>query len=115
MRGKGEVNRRPALGSAPDSPFPTSGRRAGRRGGRTAGPFPERYANDMQISACEPEAAFWVWTRSAVLSVASTLAFALPLARFLAGYSPSPRPVPCGTGLSGSQRRPVRSRRRIER
>lgn len=38
--------------------------RLGLRGGarvgvaeRAAGPFPERYANDMQISACEPASA----------------------------------------------------------
>lgn len=82
------------------SAFPSCyrGRRAGGRGGRTAGPFPERHANDMQISACEPESAVWVETRSAPLPVPRIHA---RLRSHLLALSPGrPPPAPPRLGLA---------------
>lgn len=86
--------------------------------GRTAGPLPERYANEMQISACEPAPAVGVRPRSVALSVVLPRARSLrslPLAHSVAGPL-TPAPLrPAGTRLTGSRHRRVCSRRRSER
>lgn len=50
-RGEGRGGGARARAPARDPPLRTPGERGG-RGAERAGPFPERYANEMQISAC---------------------------------------------------------------
>lgn len=106
--------RRPAPGggfrsrsSAPDSRQSEGGR------GGNCGPFPERYANVMQISACEPESAVRGRTRApAPARTRARRVLVLLLARALAGPLP---PVPPRPGRAWRAPRAARSQPAAER
>ncbi|XP_047588361.1 uncharacterized protein LOC125101853 [Lutra lutra] len=74
--------------------------------GRTSGPFPERYANDMQISACEPQPAVRVRPQVPRSQCRHTLRFRSSLSHLLCRRPLTLVPSgPPGTRLTGSPHR----------